>query len=178
VRTHPQLQLYGAYDPACDAEGADPYGCRGAAPCGCGVAAGFSGTTKGGQGRAGFRGKASGKRKYDDSHITSRFIFADIHRDVTESDIREYFKSFGEVEKVERKELTHNRGYGSVKFATPSHELKSKMLDEPHSINGWSLDVCTQQTYKKRRQRDHDLWNRLDGNESNHGSNDTEGAQQ
>jgi hypothetical protein len=102
-----------------------------------------------GKGKA-FDGKAGGKGKLNDE-ITSRFLLNDLTAEVTEQDLTTYFSAIGDIEEITLKTLDNGRTIGSVKFHSPTVELRNLMLKERHEVQGILVTVQTHKMQKLSR---------------------------
>mmetsp|Transcript_107680 Transcript_107680/g.332660 ORF Transcript_107680/g.332660 Transcript_107680/m.332660 type:complete len:439 (-) Transcript_107680:132-1448(-) len=84
-----------------------------------------------------------------DKDITARYLLTGMDPETTEEDLRNYFGIFGAIEEVTLR-LRSDAGEmtGSVKFDTPTMELRRLMLNESHEIRGV---IITVQTWKMRK---------------------------
>merc|ERR1712194_989223 len=81
--------------------------------------------------------------------ITARYLLSDLPEVVSEDEIRTYFGVFAPVEEVTLRKIESNgRVVGSVKFATPTVNLRDQMLTETHEILGKQILV---QTWKMQK---------------------------
>merc|ERR1712004_206532 len=93
--------------------------------------------------------KVSGKKDlYEERDITARYLLVDLADDVEESDLHDYFSTFGDIEEATVKRLETGKVVGSVKFFNPTLELRNIMLREMHVIRGIPLKV---ETWKMRK---------------------------
>eukprot|EP00928_Gymnodinium_smaydae_P082830 TRINITY_DN66108_c0_g1_i1.p1 TRINITY_DN66108_c0_g1~~TRINITY_DN66108_c0_g1_i1.p1 ORF type:complete len:470 (+),score=56.79 TRINITY_DN66108_c0_g1_i1:26-1411(+) len=97
--------------------------------------------SKGASGKA--YGK-SGKKGDDDFDITARFLLSDLSDGTTENDIRDYFAAFGDLEDVQCRTVEKTGELvGSIKFSSPTVQLRQTMLKKPHYINDQRVKVET-----------------------------------
>merc|ERR1712150_371238 len=97
-----------------------------------------------------FSGKACGKKDiYEERDITARYLLVDLADNTKESDLHDYFSTFGDIEEAIVKRLETGKVVGSVKFFNPTLELRNIMLREMHVIRGMQLKV---ETWKMRKQ--------------------------
>jgi len=84
--------------------------------------------------------------------ITARYLLQDLPDELDEQAIRTYFSVFGELEEVSlKKHETTGKTTGSVKFASPTAELREQMLKEAHVINGHTAQVQTWKMQKMQK---------------------------
>lgn len=139
---------YGAWGgPWMPPSSAGPYGCaKGCIPLSKGKDS-FVPLAKGKD-----KGKGKGKGKSEeDKDITARFLMIDLDEQITDEMLRDYFSEYAELEDVSVKTLHDGRGLGSVKFATPTRELRNTMLRNDHFIDGIKLQVSTWKMQKASR---------------------------
>merc|ERR1719291_434862 len=136
---------YGDYGPWGGGYKGDPGKGAGWGACGKGWPASSSAAGCKGGGKGGKDGKEDGKNK----DITTRYLLSDLPEVVSEDEIRTYFGVFAQIEEVTLRKIESNgKIMGSVKFATPTVELRDQMLKETHEILGTPISV---QTWKMQK---------------------------
>uniref|UniRef100_A0A7S1PXQ9 RRM domain-containing protein n=1 Tax=Alexandrium catenella TaxID=2925 RepID=A0A7S1PXQ9_ALECA len=84
-----------------------------------------------------------------EKEVTSRYLLTDLPSEATEEELRNYFSTFGGIEEVTLKSFGEAGNMsGSVKFFSPTMELRKLMLNETHEIRGKRITV---QTWKMRK---------------------------
>jgi len=124
-------------------------------PYGCGGWGDFGGMKGMGYGAAKGSGKKGGKQ-HEETDVTARYLLGDLAEHITEGNLRDYFGAYGDIENVTVKAIAGglNGGskiIGSVKFATPTLELRDIMFKEKHEINGCQISVQTWKMQKLQR---------------------------
>lgn len=80
--------------------------------------------------------------------MTARYLVPDLPIDIDEEILSAYFSELGDLEEVVIKTLGEERRMGSVKFLSPTAELRSAMLNQQHFIGDHQLTV---QTWKMQK---------------------------
>merc|ERR1712039_685197 len=93
-------------------------------------------------------GKTGGKKGVEDWDVASRYLLSELPDGITEDALREYFATFGTIEEVVVKHIPSQGMQGSVKFKSPTLELRKLMLKECHEIEGHRVIV---ETWKMRK---------------------------
>merc|ERR1712127_756908 len=93
-------------------------------------------------------GKTFGKKGPEDWDVAARYLLSGLPVGVTEEALRGYFSAFGEIEEVGIKHVPSQGMQGSVKFKSPTMELRKLMLKETHEIDGQRVVV---ETWKMRK---------------------------
>jgi len=145
---------YGAYGPPPSA-GVYGYGDYGAWGGGGGYkgdpgkSAGWGACGKGWPASSSASGCKGGKDDGKNKDITTRYLISDLPEGVTEDELRTYFAVFAQIEEVTCRKIESNgKIMGSVKFVTPTVELRDQMLKETHEIHGQQMQV---QTWKMQK---------------------------
>lgn len=93
-------------------------------------------------------GKVQGKKGAEELDVTARYLLSQLPEGITEEALQEYFGTFGEIEEVVVKHVPSQGMQGSVKFSSPTMELRRIMLKETHIIEGQQVLV---ETWKMRK---------------------------
>lgn len=127
--------------------GGDPYGGCGGWDYGKG-----KGGAWGGKGGCDY-GKGGGSRGYTglEAEVTARYLLQDLPENTTETEIRDYFGTFGEIEEVTLKNLYSGKVAGSVKFSNPTVDLRNIMFKQTHELLGQTITVQTHKMQKLQK---------------------------
>merc|ERR1711920_1157411 len=93
-------------------------------------------------------GRPFGKKGAEDWDVAARYLLSELPEGISEDALRGYFGAFGEIEEVVVKHIPSQGMQGSVKFKSPTMELRKLMLKEHHEIDGHRVVV---ETWKMRK---------------------------
>mmetsp|Transcript_3048 Transcript_3048/g.5254 ORF Transcript_3048/g.5254 Transcript_3048/m.5254 type:complete len:401 (+) Transcript_3048:98-1300(+) len=85
----------------------------------------------------------------EDEGATARYLLDELTDAIFEEDLRDYFSALGVIDEITLRTLEKSgKIVGSVKFASPTFELRNIMLKEKHIIKGVQLKI---ETHKMRK---------------------------